>query len=399
MIQPTRLNQSHSQLCKTYRLTKSLRFASWLALALLFVVVAPLRAADITWNNGAASFNWNLTDPNWSIGLWNNGNGDGAVFGTTGVGAINVTAPINVNSIGFTASGYSLNRTGPISLGNGTSSLGTGKVFVDTGFTETINAPINSSLGLQKRAPGTLELAGPITFSGFGRSLTVATNILPVDIYAGGISGQSPSDYSGITRILNGSVLPTTTRLGVSNGLYDLGALNQTLASVTFNNDQDTFAFDPVTRTPNVGITGTGTLSITGDITVLGNVTGNNFGANAIANNVDFGGGTQVFRISSATLFAQASALEMTGVLSNGSLLKTLSFNQNGVMNAGDGIGLFGNNTYTGPTRISGGANVVTGTNASTSGEVIGNSGGGTLTLRGANGSYLSAPPLQVFSG
>src|SRR4051812_33168666 len=132
MIQPSRLNQSIPQLCKTSRLTRSLRYTSSLALALLFVMVAPLRAADVTWNNGSASFNWNLTDPNWFTGLWNNGNGDGAVFGATGVGAINVATPINVNSIGFTASGYALNGLSPINLVTGTSSLGTGKIFVDS---------------------------------------------------------------------------------------------------------------------------------------------------------------------------------------------------------------------------------------------------------------------------
>src|SRR3977135_2896993 len=132
MIQPTRLNQFIPQLCKTYRLTKSLRYASSLALALLFVLVAPLRAADVTWNNGSASFNWNLTDPNWSAGLWNNGNGDGAVFGATGVGPINVATPINVNSIGLTAGGYVLNGSGPLNLVSGSSSLGTRNIYVDT---------------------------------------------------------------------------------------------------------------------------------------------------------------------------------------------------------------------------------------------------------------------------
>ena len=51
-----------------------------------------LRAADVTWNNGSASFLWNLTDLNWSTGAWNNANGDGAIFGATGAGAINVTS-------------------------------------------------------------------------------------------------------------------------------------------------------------------------------------------------------------------------------------------------------------------------------------------------------------------
>ena len=198
---------------------------------------------------------------------------------------------------------------------------------------------------------------------------------------------------------MNTSVLPTTTRLGVSNGLYDFGALNLTLGSVTFYNDQDFFAFNPATGTAGIGITGTGTLRVTGDINVLGNVSGFNSGSNAIATNLDFGGGTQVFRVSSATIQAASGALQMTGVLSNGSLLKTIGFNQNGVMNAGDGIGLFGNNTYTGSTRISGGLNVVAGTNASTSVEVFGSSNSSVLSLQGANGSYLSATTIQAFSG
>ena len=79
------------QLCKTYRLTKGLRYASSLALALLFVIVAPLPAADVTWNNGAGTSLWNLTDMNWNTGVWNNANGDGAIFDGTGAGAINVT--------------------------------------------------------------------------------------------------------------------------------------------------------------------------------------------------------------------------------------------------------------------------------------------------------------------
>ncbi|MFL6530835.1 MAG: beta strand repeat-containing protein, partial [Chthoniobacterales bacterium] len=369
------------------------------SLLLTFLSITPLLAADVTWDNGFGNFLWDLSSPNWSGALWNNAPGNGAVFGATGAGAINVSAPINVDSLGFLANGYTLNGTGPITFVKGSSTLGTGNVFVDTGLTATINAPINSSLGLTKRGQGTLQLGGPITFSGLGRVVTPGTNILAVDIYAGGISGQTPSAYSGITRIMNTSVLPTTTRLGVSNGLFDFGALNQTLGSITFNNDQDSFAFNPATRTAGVGLTGTGTLRVTGDINVLGNVTATNNGANSIANNVDFGGGTQVFRVSSSSIQAQGGALQMTGILSNGSLLKTLGFNQNGVMVAADGIGLFGNNTYTGSTRISGGTNVVTGTNASTSVEVIGSSNGSVLSLQGANGSYLSATTIQAVSG
>ncbi len=171
MIQPTCRNQFVPQLSKTYRPTNCLSYASSLALALLFVIVAPLRAADVTWTNGSGSFKWNLSDPNWSTGAWNNGNADAAIFDATGAGAINVTSPINVDSINLLASGYSLNGTGPLTFVNGSNTLVTGTINVDTHFEFTINTPINSSLGLSKKAPGTLQLAGPITFSGLGLPL------------------------------------------------------------------------------------------------------------------------------------------------------------------------------------------------------------------------------------
>src|SRR5947209_8039495 len=220
------------------------RTVSLVMFALALAGLAPLHAADVTWSNGSGTSLWNLTDPNWSTGLWNNANGDGAIFDATGAGAINVTSPINVESLNLIASGYIFNGSGPLTFVDGTSTLATGIINVDTHFDVTINTPINSSLGLVKRGLGTLQLAGPITFSGFGHPITPGTNIILVDIYAAGIPGQTPSDYSGITRIMNTGVLPTTTRVGVSNGLFDFGPLNLTLSSVTFNNDQDSFPFN-----------------------------------------------------------------------------------------------------------------------------------------------------------
>src|SRR4030095_9978837 len=113
----------------------------------------------------------------WSGNLWNNSNGDGANFGSTGIGAINVNAPINVKSLNFTSTGYTLNGSGPLTFVGGTSLATTG--FINTSTTlggatirnVTINTPINSSLGLQKEGGGTLTLGGALTFSGAGVSL------------------------------------------------------------------------------------------------------------------------------------------------------------------------------------------------------------------------------------
>ena len=402
MIQPTYPNQSIPQLCKTYRLTNSLRYASSLALALLFVIVAPLPAADVTWTNGGGSSLWNLTDMNWNTGLWNNANGDGAIFNGTGVGAINVSAQINVDSLNLTANGYSFNGTGPLTFVDGTSTPGTGIINVNAGFDIPINTPINSSVGLSKIGAGTLDLAGPMTFSGIGLPATSGNNIIPVDIYAAGLCCSSPPLLGGTLAIMNTGVLPTTTRLGLSNGLVDLGGNNTTLSSVTFTNDLDNTPFNPATGSAGVGIIGTGTLNVTGDINVLSSPGGFNSGSNSIATNLDFGGGTQVIRVSGGSTFTLQAALQLTGVLSNGSLLKTYSFNPFGMMVTADGTGLFGNNTYTGATVINGGFNAVTGTNASTFVEVVGPAGAGnlsTLSLQGANGSYLSATTILAASG
>ena len=81
-------------------------------------------------------------------------------------------------------------------------------------------------------------------------------------------------------------------------------------------------------------------LACTGDINVLSSPGGFNSGSNSIATNLDFGGGTQVIRISGGSIFTLQAALQLTGVLSNGSLLKTYGFNPYGMMVAADGIGI-----------------------------------------------------------
>ncbi len=149
--------------------------------AVTFASPSLLRAGDVTWNNLSGSFLWNTTDNNWSTGAWNNLNGDGAIFGATGVGTISVTTPINVNSLNFNADGYTLNGPGALTFVNGTSTLGTGFINVDPSVTATINAGINSSLGLIKLGAGTLQLGGPLTFSGNGFPID-ARGALPTDL-------------------------------------------------------------------------------------------------------------------------------------------------------------------------------------------------------------------------
>jgi hypothetical protein len=307
------------------------------------------RAGDVTWNNGSSNFLWDTTSLNWSGSAWNNAAGDGAIFGATGVGAISLPGPINVNSLNFTVGGYSLNGTGPLSIANGTSTQTTGVANVASGATATINVPVYSSLGFQKIGGGTLELTAPGSFYG-GIGLD-ARSVLQADLLVGGFTGPIPS---GTLRVTSGSVIPASTRVSISSGLLDIGSNNVTVSQLIFPNQNDFVAWNPAINAAGCGVIGTGTLRVTGDINVLGG-SGSNQGSNTIAANLDMGGGTQIVRVGGWSQFMLSGALQFTGAISNGSLFKSIGITGNGVQTSIDGMGLFGNNTYTGATILNSG--------------------------------------------
>ena len=353
------------------------------------------RAGDVTWDNGSSNFLWDTSSLNWSGAAWNNANGDGAIFGVTGVGALNLPGPIYVNSLNFTAGGYSLNGTGPLSIASGTSTQTTGVANVATG-TATINVPLYSALGFQKIGAGTLELGAPSSFTG-GIPLT-SNGILRADLLVGGASGPIAS---GTLRLMNSSVVPSSTRVSIANGLLDIGSNNVTLSQLTFVNQTTSTPWDPINKVAASGVIGSGTLRVLGDINVIG-VSGNNPSSNTIAANLDLGGGTQVVRVGLISSIGLSAAMQFTGTISNGSLLKTIGYTTAGVQGSTDGMGLFGNNTYTGATIINSGTNIATGTNASTSIKVAGipaGPAGGSFSLQGANGSFQSATLIQAIAG
>lgn len=366
-----------------------------LALALCAGTTGSVRAADVTWDNGASDFIWDTSSLNWGGAAWNNAAGDGAVFGPAGVGLLDVPLPVFVDSLSFTADGYSLSGSGSLNIMAGSSTQTTGVVNVSTGTTK-IHIPVNSTLGFQKIGAGTLELNAPCSFGG-GIPLT-ANGQLRADLMIGGTSGPVAA---GITRIGNSSVLPSSTRVSIANGLMDIGGNTVTIGQLTFVNQTTSTPWDPVNNIAASGIFGSGTLRVLGDVNVIG-VTGGNQSSNTIAANLDMGGGTQVFRVGLTSSIGLSAALQVTGSISNGSLLKTVGITSAGVQGSIDGMSLHGNNTYTGSTVFNSGTNVVTGTNASTSVKIAGipaGPAGGSLALQGANGSYLSATLVEAQAG
>ena len=356
---------------------------------------ASLHAADVSWDNGSSNSIWDTTSLNWSGAAWSNAAGDGALFGATGAGAISVPGPINVNSMHFTAPGYSLNGAGPFTFVDGTSTQTTGVVTVESGASAQINVPINSAVGFQKIGAGTLVLGGS------GSSFTGAIPLNPrgtlvADVLVGGSFGTI---NGGFLQLASAAAMPASARVSIGNGYLDIGSNSVTVSEINFTNENPSAAWN-TTLNANNGVIGNGTLRVTGEIGVQGKTADNN--GNTIAANLDLGGGTQILRVGVVTFAAQERALMLTGVVSNGSLLKTYGYNHNGVLTNTDGISLLNNNTYTGSTVLNAGVNVVTGTNATSSikmAGVAGGASGGEVRLQGANGSAQSATLLQAFDG
>ncbi|MGH7176557.1 MAG: beta strand repeat-containing protein, partial [Tepidisphaeraceae bacterium] len=389
------LTKIRSGTSKSQRRSAAMRAATSAALLTLTATgfFSPARAADVVWDNGSTDFLWNTSSLNWTGAAWNNAAGNGAIFGATGAGAITVPGPINVNSMNFTAAGYSLSGPGPITFVNGVSTQTTGVVRVGTGLMAQINVPINSAVGFQKLGTSTLTLSGSGSSFGGGIALDGRATLVS-DVLVGTIFDQIDG---GFLQIASASAMPASTRVSIATGYMDIGSNNVTIAQLIFPN-QNPGANWNLTLNANNGVIGSGTLRVTGDINVIGVAGGNS--SNAIAANVDLGGGTQVVRVATQGQSTGNSAMIFTGNLSNGSLLKTIGTSFNGVQAAADGMSLFGNNTYTGTTVLNAGNNVIAGTNATSAIRVEGTSGfGSAVTLLGANGSAQGATLLQAFAG
>ena len=362
-----------------------------LAVALVSLLPASALAGDKTWDNGSSNFIWDTSSVNWTGSTWVNANGDGAIFNGAGFGAISLPGAIDVNSLNITTNGYTFNGAGSLNFVNGTSTQTTGVINVAAGVTTTMNVGLSSSqTAIQKIGAGVLELSQPLNLG--ATFALVSNNALNANLLIGPAPvGTSPP--GGTVRVLNSGVLSSSIKVGMgAGGTLDIGSNNVTIGELIFTNQSGSAGYSY----PNIGVTGSGTLRVMGDINVIGQ--GSNYGFNAISSNLDLGGGSQVIRSAAVTFFAGPSNLMLTGVLSNGSLIKTLGLRDTGILGGQDGIALMGNNTYTGATVINGGtigSSMASGTNASTSLKVV----SAVMSIQGANGSYLSANAVDVFAG
>jgi hypothetical protein len=134
--------------------------------AFLAVSAFSAQAADLTWDNGGATGNWNTTDANFT-GLWTNGNT--AVFGGTAGSTVTINTPgISANGVKFNVGNDIISRTST----NNLTLAGGNIITVGSGLTATINAPLAGTGGVQVENTGTgasiLNLGGVSTVDGGG---------------------------------------------------------------------------------------------------------------------------------------------------------------------------------------------------------------------------------------
>ncbi|MCX6976720.1 MAG: autotransporter-associated beta strand repeat-containing protein, partial [Verrucomicrobia bacterium] len=123
--------------------------------ALLVATTLPTKAATLTWDNGAATGNWNTTDANFG-GVWTNGND--ALFGGPATSTVTLTTPIS-------ATGLAFNVTGDTIAGNALSLTGTPAISTG-GNTATINSILDGTAGVVVEGGGTVNFGGLNTIRG-----------------------------------------------------------------------------------------------------------------------------------------------------------------------------------------------------------------------------------------
>ena len=194
-----------------------------IAAAALLTALAPFqtRAALNTWTSA--------TDSTWTTNVTHNWtsptnwvNGDDAVFGATGAGAVSITDfNVAANSVTFNAPGYTLNETIQFAGPGGNSQLTlTGIATITNNADTTISAPIVGTSGLTIRSVDSLTnllLIGDVGF-GIANSYSGGTFIRSgtVTLRAKGVNGGGGLPVSCALNGINALDTNATVRLGVT---------------------------------------------------------------------------------------------------------------------------------------------------------------------------------------
>jgi len=131
---------------------------AFFASAILTITYA--HAADLTWDNGAATGNWNTSEANWTAATWNNATPDNAIFGATAIGTVTLNEPITAGNITFNNAGYTIAASTPSDILTLSSST------ITAAADAIVSSVLAGSTGMSKSGAGMLSLTGVSTYSG-----------------------------------------------------------------------------------------------------------------------------------------------------------------------------------------------------------------------------------------
>jgi autotransporter-associated beta strand protein len=216
-----------------------------------------------TWAANVNS-NWDTTTANWSGSVWTNGNS--AIFGSVGVGTVNLGAGLTANSITFNTAGYT--------LAGGTLGL-TGTAAITANADATIAAALSGSQGLAFAGTGTLVLSGANTYSG---ATSINAGTLWFGVNHNSLGAVTLANVAGARLALNytnsllGMTIGSLSGGGATGGNVDLRGDTLTVGG---DNTSTTFAGQIASSGGggNLVKTGTGTLTLAGSNTYTGTTT------------------------------------------------------------------------------------------------------------------------------
>jgi len=168
-----------------------------------------LIGTDTDWTGGTTG-NWNTTETNWdSTGTWANDGTENAVFNTSAGGTVTLTENIEARDIRVEDGDWTLDGTSELKV------LGT--IFVDSGKTLTIEAPLTVGSSVRKSGTGTLILKNSTNDIA---SLLIQPGGGEVEIDEDLVTGQliSDDDASNTVEIKSGDEL--TVRSTSVNGTF-----------------------------------------------------------------------------------------------------------------------------------------------------------------------------------
>lgn len=332
------------------------------------------RAADQTWSNGASNALWDASSLNWSGAAWTNGNN--AIFGATGAGAITVTDTRTVGNMTFNSGGYSFS--------GGTLQFNGGGVTIATGAN---NVSIASAISLgsvgdvSKTGAGTLTLNGNVTMVGGGTfGNTFSQNAGNVNITGGnwqltdmrlrGFVAGSAINISGGTLVFDGTLANRGIHSG-NNGTVNISGGNVTTNRLLVANGSS------------------GTISVSGSAVV--DVTGTNIwevgtGANAATATLNLNGGTiYAYRIGT-TLGTGVDRVVTINL--NGTIIKATGEHLNWISPFNDA----GNNSVNSRINVLAGGAILdsNGNNVRIFRNLTGSAGDGGIRKQGAGIVYLT---------